>query len=170
MAVYLSWSEEILVTSFLESLEWSDSKKLAGYIFLCCVALALSLPLLAGFVVQSLLAVLLCHLGSTEEGNSWKQGCAWQQLRSLYKYLGRRGWGDYWCFMTLSSCCSYRATVLLWARAQSNNTRRKAAWLPGLKYLLACRLALICRFLGLSPSNNKNNIKNYNNKNTNINI
>ena len=30
------------------------------------------LPLLAGFVVQSILAEILCQLASREEGNSWE--------------------------------------------------------------------------------------------------
>ena len=46
------------------------------------------LPLLTGFVVLRLLAVLLCHLESRKKGSSWEYGCAWHQLRSLCKYLG----------------------------------------------------------------------------------
>ena len=41
--------------------------QLAGYIFAHCIALAPSLPLLAGFAVQSLLAVSLLWLASREE-------------------------------------------------------------------------------------------------------
>ena len=53
-----------------------------------------------------------------------------------------------------------RPTKLLWTRAQSDNMRYKAVWLPELKCLQACRLALIDMPLGLSNSDNKNN--NYN--------
>ena len=38
----------------------------ANTIFARCIALVASLPSLAGFVVKSLLAVLLCQLASTE--------------------------------------------------------------------------------------------------------
>ena len=48
----------------------------------------------------------------TEEGSSLEYGCAWHQLMTLRKNLGRRGWGDYWCFLASSSCCSYCPTVL----------------------------------------------------------
>ena len=40
-------------------------------------ALAPSSPLLDSLPVQSLLAVSLRHLVSTEEGSSWDYGCAW---------------------------------------------------------------------------------------------
>ena len=70
------------------------------------------------------------------------------------KNLGRRGWWDYWRFLKSSSCCSHSATVLLGTCNQSDNTRCKAAWISGLKYLPACGLALISRPLGLSTSDN----------------
>ena len=146
----------MLVTNVIESMKWSESKQLAGYIFACCIALAPSSPLLAGFGVQSLLAVSLCQLASTEDGNSWEYGCAWYQLRILSKKLGRGGWRDYWCFLTSSSCCSHRPTILLRTRVQSNNIRRNAAWLPVLSYLQACKVALIGRPLGLSTLDNNN--------------
>ena len=62
LAAYVSLSEEILVTYVVESMKWSERKQLAGYIFTCCLAQASSSPLLAGSVVQSLLAVSLCKL------------------------------------------------------------------------------------------------------------
>ena len=43
-----------------KSIKWSKSKELAGYIFACYTALKPSLPILAGFAVQNLLAVSLC--------------------------------------------------------------------------------------------------------------
>ena len=57
-------SLEILVTNVSESIKWSESQQLVGYIFECYTALASSLPLLVGYAVQSLLAVLLCQLPS----------------------------------------------------------------------------------------------------------
>ena len=59
------------------------------------------LAILSGFAVQSLLAVPLFRLASTEEGSSWEHGCAWHQLRTLRKYLVvKRGFRDC-CFLTL---------------------------------------------------------------------
>ena len=94
----------------------------------------------------SLLAVSLYWLASIG-GSSWKHGCTWHQLRTLLKYLGWRGWGDYWRFLKSSSL--HRPSVLLWTRAQSDNICRKAAWLSRLKYLLTCRIALIGQLLEL---------------------
>ena len=50
--------------------------------------------------------------------------------------------GDYWCFLTSSSCFSHRPTDLHWTRVQPDNIRRKATWLSWLKYLQALGLAL----------------------------
>ena len=66
LAVYLCWLVKIVVTNVINCMKRSKSKQLSFYIFVRCVALGLSLPLLAGFVVQSLLAMLLCQLASTE--------------------------------------------------------------------------------------------------------
>lgn len=44
------------------------------------VILVTSLSLLAGFVVQSILVVLLWQVASMEEESSWQYGCAWHQL------------------------------------------------------------------------------------------
>ena len=77
-------------TNVIQSMKSSESKQLAGYIFTCCLALAPSSPLLAVFAVQSLLAVSLCQLLSTEETSSWKYSCAWYHLRILRKKLGKR--------------------------------------------------------------------------------
>ena len=79
-----------------------------GYILVSCFT-----------VEQSLLPVWLCQLTSMEEGSYWENGCAWHQLRTLCKNLGRQGWRDYSCFWTWSSCCSHCPTVLLWTYAQS---------------------------------------------------
>ena len=49
MAAYLSWSVEILVTNVIETMRWSESKQLAGYIFGRCIAPAPILSLLTGF-------------------------------------------------------------------------------------------------------------------------
>ena len=48
----------------------SKNKQLVAYIFMHCIALPPSLPLLTGFALQSLLEFLLCRLASTEEGSS----------------------------------------------------------------------------------------------------
>ena len=71
LAAYLSRPVEIMVINATESMKQSESKQLAGFIFTCCISLGPTSPLLAGFTVQSLLAVLLCQLVSTEEVNSW---------------------------------------------------------------------------------------------------
>ena len=68
----------------------------------------------AGHAVQSLLSGLLCQLPSTEEGSYWEYSSAWYQLNTLPKNLGRQGRGNYWYFLTSSSCCSYLPTALLW--------------------------------------------------------
>lgn len=44
------------------------------------IILVTSLSLLAGFVVQSILVVLLWQVASMEEESSWQYGCAWHQL------------------------------------------------------------------------------------------
>lgn len=75
LAAYVSWSMGILVTGIIESMKWSESKQQAAYIFTGYIALAPSLPSLAGFAVQSLLAVSPCQLASMEEGRSWKYHC-----------------------------------------------------------------------------------------------
>ena len=148
---------DILVTNVIEFMTLSKSKQVAGFILACCIAQVPSLPLLAGFVVQKLLAVSLYQLARTEKGNYWKYGCAWHQLRTLRRDLGRRGWGDCWCFLTISSYCSHHLTVILWTRDQSNNTRRNATWLPGLKCIQVRDLALIGLPLGLNISDSDNN-------------
>ena len=73
---------------------------------------------------QGLLGFLYCSFLS----------CAWHQLRSIHKYLGRQGWGDYWGFLTRASCCFHHPTVLLWTRAQLGSICHNAAWLSGLKW------------------------------------
>ena len=142
-------------------MKWEQKK--AGFLFALCIALALSLPLLAGLAVHSLLVVSPCQLASTEEGSSWECDCAWDQLRTRRKYLGRLGWGDYWCFLRSSSCCSHCPTILLWTGVQSGNIWRKTAWTIGLKYLLAFGHSLTGRPFGLSTSDNDNNNNNDNN-------
>ena len=114
LAGYYSSSVEVLVTNVIEeSMRWNEITQLVSYLFKLCIALASSLPSLMDFAVQSLLAVSLCQLTSTEEENSWEYDCALHQFRTLHKNLSRRDWGNYWCFLTSSSCCSQRPTVLL---------------------------------------------------------
>lgn len=57
---------KILVTNVIEPMKQSESKQLDGYIYPRCIALVPSLLLLAGFVIQGLLTVLLCLLTCTE--------------------------------------------------------------------------------------------------------
>ena len=97
------------------------------------------------------------------EGGSWDYSYAWHHTRILRKYLCRRGWGDYWCFLTTSSCCSNCPTKLLWLRTPSVSMHLKAAWLPGLKHLSVCWIALIGQPIGLNTSENNNNNNNNNN-------
>ena len=102
MASYLRWLVEKLVANFIEPMKKSKSKQLAFCIFTCCIALAPSLPLLAGFVVQSILAVWLFQLARTDE-RSCKYSCAWHQLKILCKiWVWEVEGGDYWCFLTSS--------------------------------------------------------------------
>ena len=150
---------EILATNVIECIKWSNSKQLAGYVFVCCIAMALSLPLLVSFMVPSLLAVSLFQLASTDERSSWEYGCAWHHLRILRKNLGRRGWRKNWCFPTSFSCCSHCRNVLLWRGLLTDNIRRTAASMPGLKYLQSCGLALIDQLLVLSTSDYNNKTK-----------
>ena len=159
----------MLLVYVVESMKWSESKKPASYIFAWFITLALISPLLTGFGVQNLLSVLPYQLAIIEERRSWEYGCAWCQLITLRKYLGRRGRGDDWCFLTSSSCWSHYPTVFLWTCPQSDNMQHQAAWLSWLKYLQACRLALLDQPLGLSTSdiNNSNNYNNHNKNNNN---
>ena len=127
MAACLRWSVEILVTNIIKSMKFSKSKELVGYICARCIVLVLSLPLLTGFIVQSLLAVTLCQSASTEERNSWEYNCAWHQLRTLLKSLGSRGLRDFWCLLKSTSCFSHHCKTLLWTRAQSDIIHCNAA-------------------------------------------
>ena len=92
-------------------MKWTKNKQLAGYLLDRCVALAPSLTFLGGFMEQSVW-VSLCWLASTEE-SSCGYGCTTHQLRTLRKHLGRRSWGDYWCFLTSSSTCSQSSNSCL---------------------------------------------------------
>ena len=96
------------------------------------------------------------------------------QLRTLPKNWGRWSWGDYWCFLTSSLCCLNRPTVLLLTRPHSDNIRRTAAWMPGLKYLQACRVTFIDQPLRLrtweNDHDNNNNDKNDENYDENYNL
>ena len=40
-------------------------------------------------------------------GKFLEYSITWYQLKALYKCLSRWGWGDYWCFLTSSLCCSH---------------------------------------------------------------
>ena len=53
--------------------------------------------------------------------------------------------------------------ILPWTSAQPGNKHRKAAWLPGSKYLQVYELALIGQPLGLGTSDNNTNNNNNNN-------
>ena len=55
---------EILVANIVERMKWSDSEQLAAYTLRRSVTLVLSLSLLTGFAVQSLLTWLPCREGS----------------------------------------------------------------------------------------------------------
>ena len=85
-------------------------------------------------------------------GSSWEYDCAWHQLRTLQKYLGRQGWGDYSCFMVFISphfskehACPVRQYMPFGCLT---------AWD---KYLPPWRLASTVWSLGLSTSDNNNN-------------
>ena len=97
MTAYFCWLIQILVPNAAEFK--NESKQKAGYILACCTAVAPSSPYLAGFVVQSLLAVSLGQLTHTEVG-SWEcllclapsqdptQKLGWTRLRRLLIFLG----------------------------------------------------------------------------------
>ena len=132
LAAYLSWSVKLLVTNVTEPMKWrereGERERTTSWLhFPCCIALAHRSPSMAGFAIQSLLAVSLCQLASTGG-----YVCKWYQPRNLRKNLCTRDCGDYYCFLTSSSSCSYRPTVPLWKRAQSDNIRRKAGCLTAL--------------------------------------
>ena len=48
------------------------------------------------------------------------------QLRTLWKHFGRRGWGYYWGFLTSSSYCQHCRTVLLWTLTHLDSKRCNA--------------------------------------------
>ena len=154
-AVSFMWRRLILVIKVLEPLNW-NKRLLSGYIFECCIPLVLSLLLLGGFAIQSLLAALLCWLASTQEKSSRKFSCAWHWLRTLHKFLGRGSREDYWFFLASSLCCSNCPTILLWTLVQSVSIQCKAAWLSGSKYLSPWKLVLIRGPIGLSTLDNNN--------------
>ena len=65
-------------------------KQTTSWLYLaCCIGLVPRAPVLASFKVQSPLAVLLYQLASMEEGSSCEYICAWHQLRTLHKNLGK---------------------------------------------------------------------------------
>lgn len=70
-------------------------------------------------------------------------------------------------FLSYSSCSSHQPTVVLGKHAHSGNINHEAALFLGLKYLQACRFVLIVRFLGLSTSDNNNDINSNSNNNIN---
>lgn len=53
-------------------MKWWKTKRLAGYIFQCCIAVVSSSLLLAGFVVKSQLAVLLLQLTDINKNKNAK--------------------------------------------------------------------------------------------------
>ena len=57
---------EILVTNVIKPMKRGESKQLCGYISARCIAMGPRLALCYGFVMQSLLALLLCGLVSAE--------------------------------------------------------------------------------------------------------
>ena len=112
-------------------------------------------PLLADFAVQTISSVAMSVSKYRQVSFLSEYGCPWHQLWTLLKNLGRRGWRDYWHFLT-SLCCPHCPTVLIWISSQPNNIYCKVAWLPGLEYLQACWLASIGQPFGLSNSKNNN--------------
>lgn len=124
LAPYLNWSMEILVT-VTQSTKWSKNKKIVGYIFTCCISLASSLSLLAGFVVQSLIAVLLCQLVCTLVevlGNMTVLGTSSGPYKNIW--VGKAEG------TTHASWSSYHPTFQRSMHVQSDNICLLAAWLP----------------------------------------
>ena len=150
---------EILVTHVTEFMKWGERKQLTGYIFACYIRLTRSSPSLVGFAVQSLLVVSLCQLASTEEGNSWEYGCAWDQLKDLTQKFEQTRLRRLLMFLDIIFML-FTSPHCTPSNMCPDNIRRKAVWLSGLKYLQACGLALIDRSLGLSASDNNNNNSN----------
>ena len=119
-----------MVTNAIEPMKQRENKQLDGYIFPRSIALVSNL--IYSLILWSYL--LCCYV----VWQVWKISLAsmeydsvWHQLKTLRKYLGKRGLGDYWSSSKFSSCCSHCLIVLLWTRAQSDNIR-KAAWLSRL--------------------------------------
>ena len=105
-AAYLCWLVEIVVTNVINCMKQSKNKQLSFYIFARCVAPGLSLPLLAGFVVQSLLAMLLCQLASTG-------GEVLRNMAVLGTSLGPFAniWYEIYSFLDIILCCAHYPTL-----------------------------------------------------------
>ena len=119
------WSvEKILTNIFQFYVRWSEIKQLATYILACVLHWCLACLFLAAFAVRSLLAVLLCQAATNEESSSWEYSCAWHQLRTLRKKLGRRGCGNYWFFLT----SSFFSILPRCAPSNTSFIRKHALW------------------------------------------
>ena len=153
-AAYLCWLVEIVVT-VINCMKQSKNKQLSFYIFARCVALGLSLPLLAGFVVQSLLAMLLCQLASTG-------GEVLRNMAVLGTSLGPFAniWYEIYSFLDIILCCAHYPTLTFWKYVQSDNIGCKTltVWAKWPLGLLAC---FYCQPVVLTTSSK--NSKNINN-------
>ena len=108
--------------SILREMKWDQT---TSHLYISmCIALMPSLPFLAAFAVRSLLAVLLCQAATNEESSSWEYSCAWHQLRTLRKKLGRRGCGNYWFFLT----SSFFSILPRCAPSNTSFIRKHALW------------------------------------------
>lgn len=77
-----------------------NNKQLAGDNLALCIAMAPSLPWLAGFVVQSLSVAMRYQLANTKDVGNLECSYSWRHFRTLHKYLGRQSWKNYWFFLT----------------------------------------------------------------------
>ena len=63
-------------------MKWEQTTSwIFAWIFAYCIALVSIFSLLAGFVIHSLLKVLLCRIASTEKEVSCEYGCTLHQIR-----------------------------------------------------------------------------------------
>ena len=121
--------------------------------FECSIALVPSLPLLAGFVVQSLLAVSPCWFSKTEGevlGNTAALGTSWGSYTKIWTEETTSVSWHYPYVVSIAPPplprCSFEHVP------SSDNIHSRAAWLSGLKYLLTYGPALIGQAFGLSSS------------------
>ena len=82
----------VLVSNIIDSIKWSEGKQLGGYIYICCITLAPSLPLLTGFAI----GIKLVWLEREWQPYPVEPVCFMWTLNNRLWLLILAGWYRYW--------------------------------------------------------------------------